>query len=101
MHSDALPTERALSRMEKLLAKVLSGHADPSIRFTELCTLLQRLGFNMRVRGSHHMFRRPGLPRPINLQRMSSAAKQYQVQQVRDILIEYRLTTLDGGHDGD
>ena len=90
-----------MSRTGKLLARVLSGHAEANIRFNELCHLLDRLGFIMHVRGSHHIFTKAGLVRPINLQRTSGAAKEYQVQQVRDILIEYGLTSIDRGRDDD
>ena len=86
--------------MEKLLAKVLSGHADASIRFTELCTLLQRLGFTMRVHGSHHIFNRFGASGPINIQSASGLAKEYQVRQIRRILIQNGWTTITGARNG-
>jgi predicted RNA binding protein YcfA (HicA-like mRNA interferase family) len=85
--------------MEKLLAQVLSGHADASIRFTELCSLLQRLDFTMRVKGSHHSFRRHGVRERIVLQPRSGLAKPYQVRQVRLILLKYQLTLVGGSHD--
>jgi len=85
--------------MEKLLAQVLSGHADASIRFTELCALLQRLGFTMRVKGSHHSLRRQGVVERIVLQPRGGLAKPYQVRQVRRILVKYQLTLLGGSDD--
>ena len=36
--------------------------------FNELCKLLQRLGFEMRISGSHHFSRKSGVPEAINLQ---------------------------------
>ena len=39
---------------EKTLARLLSGAADAAIRFDDLCQLLESLGFEKRVRGSHH-----------------------------------------------
>jgi uncharacterized membrane protein (DUF2068 family) len=91
----------ALSRTAKLLAKVLSGNSDANIGFNELCSLLQRLGFAMRVRGSHHVFNRRGLTSPINLQDIAGNAKEYQVRQVRRILLEQGLTSIRGDRDGD
>ena len=85
--------------MEKLLAKVLSGHADASIRFSELCTLLERLDFMMRVKGSHHIFERPGIKDLIVLQPERGSALRYQVRQVRHILLNHGLTELQGGAD--
>ena len=90
-----------MSRLEKLLVRVLSGNADAGIRFTELCGLLERLGFAHRVRGSHHVFRRHGVPKLINLQEESGAAKPYQLRQVRRILIRHGLITIAGDAHGE
>jgi len=50
-----------------------------------------RLGFEKRVVGSHHNFRRPGIEEKINLQRDGNNAKPYQVKQVRAVILKYRL----------
>ena len=75
----------------KTLRRVLSGTSDASIRFEELCQLLKNLGFEMRVRGSHHVFRKAGIEEKVNLQREGSEAKPYQVRQVRRILLKYHI----------
>jgi len=31
------------------------------MRFDDLCSLLESLGFDKRVKGSHHLFRRAGI----------------------------------------
>jgi hypothetical protein len=54
---------------EKTLRLLLSGSADAAIRFDDLCQLLERLGFEKRVSGSHHLFRKSGVEERINLQR--------------------------------
>jgi hypothetical protein len=56
-----------------------------------LRALLNRVGFEERVRGSHHLFRKQGVIEKINLQRDGSKAKVYQVRQVRAVLVKYRL----------
>jgi predicted RNA binding protein YcfA (HicA-like mRNA interferase family) len=76
---------------KQVLAQVLSGRSDANIRFDELCHLLQRLGFSMRIRGSHHVFRWPGRAEKINLQPLSGKAKPYQVGQVRKVLVKYGI----------
>jgi len=53
--------------------------------------LLSQLGFEERVRGSHHIFRKPGIHEKINLQVDGSKAKPYQVRQVRVVLIKYKM----------
>jgi predicted RNA binding protein YcfA (HicA-like mRNA interferase family) len=76
---------------EKTLERLLSGTADAAIRFTDLCRLLESLGFEKRVRGSHHIFRKSGVEEMINLQRAGANAKPYQVKQVRAAILKARL----------
>jgi predicted RNA binding protein YcfA (HicA-like mRNA interferase family) len=76
---------------EKILRQVLSGTADAAIRFDDLCHLLESLGFEKRVRGSHHLFRKSGVQEMINLQSTGSQAKPYQVKQVRAIILKGKL----------
>jgi hypothetical protein len=80
-----------MGKSEKLLAQILGGKADANIGFEDLIRLLFRLGFEMRVSGSHHMFRMDGVEEKINLQRDGSKAKPYQVKQVRTVILKYRL----------
>lgn len=75
----------------KTLRRVLSGTSDATIRFDDLRQLLLNLGFEMRVRGSHHIFRKGGIEEKINLQREGSEAKPYQVRQVRNVVLKYHL----------
>ena len=75
-----------------ILARVLSGTADTNIRFSDLCDLAAALGFDERVRGSHHIFSRTGVPEILNLQpRDGGKAKPYQVRQVRNVILKYKL----------
>ena len=49
------------------------------------------LGFEERIRGSHHIFRRADIEERLNLQRDGAKAKPYQVRQVRNVIHKYRL----------
>ena len=80
-----------MGSIERTLEQVLRGTSDANISFNDLCALLLRLGFEMRTKGSHHIFRRSGIPILINLQREGGNAKPYQVRQVRRIILEYKL----------
>jgi hypothetical protein len=51
----------------KTLRRVLRGTSDATIRFDDLRQLLLNLGFEMRVRGSHHIFRKAGIEEKVNL----------------------------------
>jgi predicted RNA binding protein YcfA (HicA-like mRNA interferase family) len=75
-----------MSREEKLLERLRDFSRDKNWEFDELCRLLQRLGFEMRISGSHHFFRRAGMSDIVNLQPHQSRAKPYQVRQVREVL---------------
>ena len=91
----------AMSRQSKLLRKILDGESDANIRFADLCRLLVRLGFAMRVRGSHHLFRHPSVVERVTLQSSGDKAKSYQVRQVRRILLMHDMTVLRGDRDAD
>lgn len=81
-----------MSPRRRVLTRVLSGTADRNIRFEEVCALLRTLGFQERVRGSHHIFTREGMAEVLNLQpRDGGLAKPYQVRQVRDVIVRYKL----------
>jgi predicted RNA binding protein YcfA (HicA-like mRNA interferase family) len=76
---------------EKTLRRLLSGAADAAIRFDDLCELLESLGFERRVRGSHHLFRKSSIEEMINLQKEGAQAKPYQVRQVRSVILKAKL----------
>jgi HicA toxin of bacterial toxin-antitoxin, len=82
-----------MTRHEKFLVRLLSGSADQTLRFEDVCSLLRRLGFTERHQGgSHHIFTRDGVEEILNLQpRSGGAAKPYQVKQVRDLVLRYQL----------
>ena len=84
-------------RQPRLLALVLSGTADRSIRFEELRRLLLALGFEERIRGSHHIYTHAGIAEIINIQpREGGLAKPYQVRQVRHVIVQYKLAGAEG-----
>ena len=86
-----------MSQRDKLLVKILRGTADANIPFEQLCQLLRTLGFDERIRGSHHIFSRAGVDEILNLQPKQGKAKAYQVKQIRIVILKYQL----GGQDDD
>ena len=90
-----------MSRVEKTLDRVLRGTADANVGFADLCALLRHLGFDERVRGSHHIFSRSDVLEILNLQPRGSQAKPYQVKQVRGVLVSYRLSGDAAGADSE
>ena len=85
-----------MNKYTKILLKILQGNADANIPFDEVCALLKHLGFEQRIRGSHHIFRKEGLEEKPNLQREGRNAKPYQVRQVRSIILRYHLHKEEG-----
>lgn len=81
-----------MSAKRKILEQILRGTADANIAFRDLRGLLLNLGFEERIDGSHHTFRKTGVRELINLQADGSKAKVYQVRQVRRLILEYGLT---------
>jgi virulence-associated protein VapD len=80
-----------VAKYDDLLDRILRGTSDANIAFNDLRQLLRRLGFEERIRGSHHMFRKAGVDEKLNLQREGSEAKVYQVRQVRATIVRYKL----------
>jgi len=78
-----------------LLETILAGGSETNIPFTGLCGLLRRLGFQERIRGSHHIFTMEGVEEILNLQPRGAQAKPYQVRQVRSVLLKYGLGGAD------
>ena len=80
-----------MTQREKILQKILSGTSDAHIGFDELCNVIRSLGFSERVRGSHFIFAKDGIDEILNIQPKSGKAKSYQVKQVRNIIVKYKL----------
>jgi hypothetical protein len=56
-----------MSKYEKLLIKILKGASDSNIDFEGLRNLLSRLGFEERIKGSHHIFTKDGIEEILNI----------------------------------
>ena len=76
-----------MSKAEKLAAKVLSGKSDKNFAFNDLCHILERAGFQLRLgRGSHRIYYKQGVIEIVNVQPRDGKAKPYQVKQVCELL---------------
>ena len=80
-----------VARHERILLQVLLGTSDANVSFAGLCALLRHLGFDERIRGSHHIFTKQGILEILNLQPKGAKAKPYQVKQVRHVIVRYRM----------
>jgi hypothetical protein len=80
-----------MGKWNKLREKILLGDSDANIDFDDLCHLLRRWGFNERITGSHHIYSRNGIEEIINIQPKGRMTKSYQVAQIRDMILKYRI----------
>ena len=80
-----------MGKKEKILLKIMRGTSDANISFNDLCLVLHHLGFDERIKGSHHIFTRSDVEEILNLQPKRGKAKAYQVKQVRSIILRYKL----------
>ncbi len=79
-----------MSKIDKLFTKIMEGSSDNNINFSDLCNLLISIGFDERIKGSHHIFTREDIVE-LNLQKNNNKAKEYQVRQIRNILSKYNI----------
>ena len=80
-----------MAQLDKFLVKLLSGNSDNNIEFNDLVKLLSNFNFICRIKGSHHIFWKEDVEEILNIQPAGSKAKAYQVKQVRNILLKYKM----------
>ena len=84
-----------MSKISKIEIQILSGRSDANIDFADLRRLLNKLGFDERIKSSHHIFTKEEIEEIINIQPIGSKAKVYQVKQVRNLILKYKLGASD------
>lgn len=80
-----------LPTYEKIYHEVMSGTKDNSIRFSEIQKLLDVLHFKCRIKGDHFIYYKDGVEEIINIQPDGNKAKAYQVKQIRNIILKYKM----------
>jgi hypothetical protein len=80
-----------MSKINKIFKKIINGTSDKNINFNDLLYLLTGFGFSKRIKGDHFIFYKNGIREIINIQPIGNLAKPYQIKQVREIIIKYKL----------
>ncbi|MCL5436797.1 MAG: type II toxin-antitoxin system HicA family toxin [Candidatus Dependentiae bacterium] len=75
-----------MSSRGKLIKRILSG--DKNVSFKEAESLLLWLAFEVKVSGSHQVFRKVGVACTVSLKKRPLLLA-YQVGDVREVLIKY------------
>lgn len=73
------------------MQSIMSGTQDRNIKFIDLQKILYALGFECRIRGDHFIYSKDGIDEIINIQPDGNKAKAYQVKQIRNIILKYRM----------
>lgn len=84
-----------MAKKRILLLKILQAKHDYNINFKDLCSLLNSMGFKERIKGSHHIFSRKDIVEIVNIQPKKKLAKPYQVKQIRNLIIKYKLGDIE------
>lgn len=74
-----------MSKLQKLVEKILD---DRDVSYEEAEVLLCKLGFQMDVRGSHHIFRKSGYHRNVSIKRRSQLLP-YQLRELKEVLRDH------------
>lgn len=74
-----------MSRIEKLRLKIKNGQP---ISYDEAENVLTKLGFDVRSRGSHHVFSKDGYPKNISIKKRSELLP-YQMSLILEALERY------------
>ena len=49
------------------------------------------IGFSVRIKGDHFIYTKSDIEEIINIQPKGNKAKPYQVKQIRNIILKYKL----------
>jgi predicted RNA binding protein YcfA (HicA-like mRNA interferase family) len=74
-----------MSKLQKLAQKILDGR---DVSYDEAEGLLLKMGFQLEIRGSHHIFRKKGYLRNISLKRRSQLLP-YQIADLKEVLRDH------------
>jgi len=76
-----------MSQFEKLIARIFSN---TSVSYSEAEKILIYLGYQLRVTGSHHIFRKQGC-RTLSIKRRVELYT-YQIDELREVLKKHGYT---------
>ncbi len=74
-----------MSKYEKLIQKILNGK---NISYQDAENLLIHLGFQLKIRSSHHNFRKSQYPRTISIKKRTQLL-DYQVDDLKEVLKDH------------
>lgn len=70
---------------EKVIKKIQNGH---NVSYKDAEQILLNLGFDLKVRSSHHSFRKSGYPEVVTLKKRPQLYP-YQIKKLQEVLEYY------------
>jgi hypothetical protein len=80
-----------MSSEEKIIQKIFEGR---KVSYKDVERVLLNLGFELNIKGSHHIFRKKGCFYNISLKRRSELVR-YQIKIVQEVLEDHGYTKKD------
>jgi predicted RNA binding protein YcfA (HicA-like mRNA interferase family) len=74
-----------MSKFEKLIQKILNGK---NVTYDDSENLLLHLGFQLKIRGSHHNFRKPQYHRTLSIKKRPQLLS-YQIDDLKEVLKDH------------
>jgi predicted RNA binding protein YcfA (HicA-like mRNA interferase family) len=74
-----------MSAEEKLIQKILSARG---ISYKDAEKILLKLGFDVKITASHHIFRKKGYPTNVSLKRRAELLS-YQIKLLQEVLKDH------------
>lgn len=74
-----------MSKWQKLIQKILEGK---NTSYEEAESALFHLGFELQIRGSHHIFRKKGYAKNVSIKRRSQLLP-YQMRDLKEVLRDH------------
>lgn len=80
-----------MANARKTYHNIMDRHKDANIKFKDMQNLLNKLGFECRIKGDHFIYSYNDYPDNINIQPIKNMTKPYQVKQIRNFFIKYNI----------
>lgn len=74
-----------MSKLDKLIEKILNGK---NVSYDDAENLLLHLGFQLKIRSSHHNFRKPQYHRTLSIKKRSQLLS-YQIDDLKEVLKDH------------
>lgn len=74
-----------MSKFEKMIAKILIGK---NVTYDDAENVLLHLGFQLKIRASHHNFRKPEYHRTLSIKKRSQLLS-YQIDDLKEVLKDH------------